>query len=79
MGHTLMENCSGLFVQADLTHADGQGERKAALEMLNGHFSGSTRRLTLGADKGYDSIHFVTALRWMVLAPCCTKDPVFRH
>jgi hypothetical protein len=48
MGHTLMENRNGLVMQADLTH----GERKAALEMINHHSPGSTRRLTLGADKG---------------------------
>ena len=35
MGHTLMENRKGLVVQADLTHADGHGERKAALEMMS--------------------------------------------
>jgi hypothetical protein len=28
MGHTLMENRSGLIVQADLTRADGQAERR---------------------------------------------------
>lgn len=49
MGHTLMENRNGLIVQAELNHADGHGERKAALEMLNRHSPGSTRRLTLGA------------------------------
>ena len=69
MGHTLMENRSGLIVQADLTHADGHGERKAALEMINRHSPGSTRRLTLGADKGYDSAEFIAALRRMVVTP----------
>jgi hypothetical protein len=69
MGHTLMENRNGLVVQADLTHADGHGERKAALEMINRHSPGSTRRLTLGADKGYDSADFVAALRQMVVTP----------
>jgi transposase len=69
MGHTLMENRNGLVVQADLTHADGRGERKAALEMINRHSPGSTRRLTLGADKGYDSADFVAALRRMVVTP----------
>lgn len=69
MGHTLMENRNGLVVQADLTHADGHGERKAALEMINRHSPGSTRRLTLGADKGYDSADFVAALRRMVVTP----------
>jgi transposase len=69
MGHTLMENRTGLLVQADLTHADGHGERKAALEMIERHSPGSTRRLTLGADKGYDSADFVAALRRMVVTP----------
>ena len=69
MGHTLMENRNGLVVQAELTHADGHGERKAALEMINRHSPGSTRRLTLGADKGYDSAGFVAELRRMVVTP----------
>jgi transposase len=69
MGHTLMENRNGLVVQADLTHADGRGERKAALEMIERHSPGSTRRLTLAADKGYDSRDFVAALRRMVVTP----------
>ena len=79
MGHTLMENRNGLVVQADLTHADGHGERKAALEMINRHSPGSTRRLTLGADKGYDSADFVAALRRMVVTPHRTEGPAFRH
>lgn len=69
MGQKLMENRNGLVVQADLTYADGHGERKAALEMINRHSPGSTRRLTLGADKGYDSADFVAALRRMVVTP----------
>ena len=69
MGHTLMENRNGLVVQAELTHADGHGERKAALEMINRHSPASTRRLTLGADKGYDSADFVADLRQMVVTP----------
>ncbi len=47
-----MENRNGLIVQAELTHADGQGERQAALKMIHRHAPGSTRQLTLGADKG---------------------------
>ncbi len=56
-------------MQAELTHADGCSERKAALDMLDRHSPGSTRRLTLGADKGYDSADFVTTLRRMVVTP----------
>ena len=62
-----MENGNGLMVHADLTHADGYGERKPALEMINRHSPGSTRRPTLAADKGYDSRDVVSDLRRMVL------------
>lgn len=44
MGHTLMENRSGLIVQADLTRADGHAGRRTALDMIHRHAPGSTRR-----------------------------------
>ena len=69
MGHALMENRSGLIVQGDLTQADGKAERKAALDMIHHHSPGSTRRLTLGADKGYDAAEFVTDLRQACVTP----------
>lgn len=69
MGHTLMENRSGLVVQADLTQADGHAERRAALDMIHRHSPGATRRLTLGADKGYDSADFVADLRQACVTP----------
>jgi transposase len=69
MGHTLMENRNGLIVQAELTHADGHAERRAALDMIHRHLPGSTRRLTLGADKGYDSADFVADLRQACVTP----------
>jgi hypothetical protein len=63
MGHALMENRHGFVVQGDLTQADGHAERRAALNMIHRHSPGSTRRLTLGADKGYDAAGFVADLR----------------
>ncbi|WP_037295186.1 IS5-like element ISRosp6 family transposase [Roseobacter sp. AzwK-3b] len=69
MGHTLMENRNGLVVQGDLTLADGHAERKAALDMIHRHCPGSTRRLTLGADKGYDAAGFVSDLRKACVTP----------
>jgi transposase len=69
MGHTLMENRNGLIVQADLTQADGHAERRAAIDMINRQSPGSTRRLTLGADKGFDSADFVADLRRMCVTP----------
>lgn len=69
MGHALMENRSGLIVQGELTQADGHAERQAALEMIHRHSPGSSRRLTLGADKGYDAAGFVHDLREACVTP----------
>ena len=69
IGHALMENRCGLIVQGDLTQADGHAERRAALDMIHRHSPGSTRRLTLGADKGYDAAGFVADLRQACVTP----------
>ncbi|TGN37460.1 IS5 family transposase, partial [Paracoccus liaowanqingii] len=69
IGHALMENGSGLIVQGDLTEADGRAERRAALGMIHRHSPGSTRRLTLGADRGYDAAGFVADLRQACVTP----------
>lgn len=69
MGHTLMENRHGLVVQTEVTQADGHAERKAALDMVHRHSPGSTRRLTLGADKAYDAEEFVQDLRQACVTP----------
>jgi hypothetical protein len=69
IGHALMENCAGLIVRGDLTQADGHAERRAALDMIHRHSSGSTQRLTLGADKGFDAAEFVADLRQACVTP----------
>jgi len=69
MGHALMDNRSGLIVQGDLTQADGHAERRAALDMIHRHSPGSTRQLTLGADKGFDTAEFVADLRRACVTP----------
>ena len=35
IGHALMENRNGFALEAEMTHADGYGERSAAIEMLS--------------------------------------------
>jgi transposase len=69
IGHALMENRNELIVQGDLTQADGHAERRAALDMIHRHSPGSTRRLTLGADKGFDAAEFVADLRQACVTP----------
>jgi len=66
-GHVLMENRHGLAVEGCVTRASGYGERAAALEML-GHVA-LTHRVTVGADKGYDTRDFVEALRLVQVTP----------
>lgn len=69
IGHTLMENRHGLIVETEMTRADGHAERRAALAMIHRHSPGSTRRLTVGADKGYDCADFVKDLRQACVTP----------
>jgi len=69
MGHALMENRHGLVVQAHLGPASGTAEREAAIDMIERHSPGSTRQLTLGADKGYDAASFISTLRQMHVTP----------
>ena len=68
MGHALMENRSGLIVDACLTQADGHAERVAALAMIEPR-ADRPGRITLGADKGYDAEDFVNELRSMNVVP----------
>jgi transposase len=68
MGHALMENRSGLIVAATLTKATGTAERQAAEEMIVRHSPGA-RRITLGADKGYDAAAFVADMRALNVTP----------
>ena len=55
IGHGLMENRSGLIVDARLTRVSGHAERLAALDMMEPWTHPGThwsRAITLGADKG---------------------------
>ena len=68
MGHGLMENRSGLLVDACVTRADGHAERVAALHMIEPHAE-RPRAVTLGADKAYDAEDFINELRSMRVTP----------
>jgi transposase len=68
IGHSLMENRSGLIVDTRLTKVSGHAERLAALEMIEAH-GDRPRVITLGADKGYDTKDFVMELRELNVRP----------
>lgn len=69
LGHTLVENRSGMIVGTYLTQADGHGERDAALLMMYQKRKKQSRPMTLGADKAYDTKDFVAALRDLHVTP----------
>ena len=62
-----MENRTGLVVSAVATHADGFGERRAALAMLDAIPAAGRR--SVGADKAYDTTDFVAACRERKITP----------
>ncbi|MGB7589344.1 MAG: IS5 family transposase [Solirubrobacterales bacterium] len=68
IGNGLMENRSGLIVDARLTRVSGHAERLAALELIES-FADRPVAVTLGADKGYDAADFVEELRTMNVRP----------
>jgi len=76
MGHLLMENRNGLVIDAQVTQATGTAEREAAIEMV-GALEGS-KRITLGADKGYDTVDFVENCRLLKTTPHVAQNNTSR-
>jgi transposase len=66
--HSLMENRHGLLVDFRVAEANGTAERAMALDMIQDNLVGS-RRITVGADKGYDTFGFVDDCRSMNVTP----------
>lgn len=85
MAHALMENRNGLVVDMELTEATGTAERDAAIEMVERRRkkrrrkrkrqkaarkkSRKPRRMTLAADKAYDTKDFVRRCRELRVTP----------
>lgn len=67
-GHVLMENRNGLILDVLVTEATGTAEREAALVLLDRRQT-PRKRVTLGADKGYDTRAFVESLRQREVTP----------
>jgi len=74
LGHALVENRNGLIAAAMATQADGYAEREAALLMLEEKQKGNKGRITVGADKAYDSKDFITAARALNVTAHVTKN-----
>jgi transposase len=68
LAHLLTDNRHGLIVDTAVTAAGGTAERDAAIIML-GELPLTTRRLTVGADKAYDTRAWVAAVRRLRITP----------
>ena len=68
-----MENRNGLAVDGCVTQATGRAEVEAGLELVEG--IEGWRRITLGADKGYDRKEFVLELREHQVTPHIARKP----
>jgi len=71
-----MENRNGLAVAGCVIPASGHAERAAALALL-GERQGR-ERVTLGADKGYDTRDFVAAVRLLGVTPHVAQNTTNR-
>ncbi|MEO5896819.1 MAG: IS5 family transposase [Vicinamibacterales bacterium] len=73
LGHVVMENRTGLIVDALVTPASGTAERDASLVMMSRR--PGDHRITLGADKAYDTRDHVTELRHLGVTPHVAQYP----
>ena len=77
IGHALMENRNGLFVDARLTKVSGHAERLAALDMIE-PYADRPKAITLGGDKGLDAADFVMELRDINVTPHIAQNTTRR-
>lgn len=71
--HILTENRNGLVVVSKVTEADGFAERDAAEAMLS-KVASKKRRITVAADKNYDTKKLVKAMRTLKVTPHIARN-----
>ncbi len=77
IGHALMENRHGLFVDTRLTRVSGHAERLSALDMVEPR-ADRPEAITLGGDKGFDAADFVMELREINVTPHIAQNTTRR-
>ena len=76
--HSLMENRNGLLVDFRIAAATGTAERETALAMVDDVLPGQ-RRVTLAADRAYDTRDFVKACRDRNVTPHVAQNTARRR
>jgi transposase len=71
-GNVIIENRNGLVIDTELLQCHGSAERDAALLMVE-RLDG-TQRVTVAADKGYDTHGFVQEMRGMNATPHVSQN-----
>ncbi|WP_246551857.1 transposase, partial [Geobacter hydrogenophilus] len=71
--HLLTENLNGLVMMSTVTEANGFAERTAAEAMI-AKVAPRKRRITVAADKNYDTSGFVKAMRELKATPHVTQN-----
>jgi transposase len=71
-GNVLIENRNGLVIDTELMHPSGTAERDAA--MLMAERIEGTERVTVAADKGYDTRDFVAVMRELNVTPHVSQN-----
>lgn len=78
MGHVVIDNRYGLVVSTRYTQATGDAERDEAEKMLKAIKGKRGSRLTIGADKGYDTNDFVQKMRKLKITPHLAQNDTNR-
>ena len=77
MGHALMENRFGIYLEVLVTEATGRAEREGAITMLKRR-RGVHKRATVGADKAYDTKDFIDRCRELDVTPHVAQNTTNR-
>ena len=78
IGNVLTENRNGFVVEAELRPVSGTVEREAAKAMIV-RFSPGAQRITVGADKGFDTADFVADMRAFNVTPHIAQNTTARR
>ena len=76
-GNVMTENRNGFVVEAELRQASGMVERETAKDMVV-RYSPGAKHLTVGADKGFDTVDFVADMRDFNVTPHVAQNTTNR-
>ena len=79
LGHVITENRNGLVVAACVTQSSTKAEREAGLQMLDGMRRTAGKKITLGADKGFQEERFIAGLRGRGVVPHVAEYAPSKH